>query len=220
MDPSRANELLEVAERLSADAEALRDELDLEFRASQLAAVVDEDYDLGEVVGVDQIFGGYVNLSFAVRTRDRGRRAALLRAQVQPGHHRARDPLRARARQPHQRQGLSPRRARVPEQGRRHVRRARRGARRRARDTLLRRVRDARGPRPVHLGEEPLHRRRVRRRGARPRPVPPRGARLRARRAGPRAAAHHGSSCATSNGRSRLRRAGEPGHIVDDYYLG
>ena len=69
MDPSRVNELLEVAERLSADAKTLRDELDLEFRSSQLAAVVDEDYDLGEVVGVDQIFGGYVNLSFAVRTR-------------------------------------------------------------------------------------------------------------------------------------------------------
>ncbi len=33
----------------------------------------------------------------------RRRRAPLLRAQVQPGHHRARDPLRARARQPHQR---------------------------------------------------------------------------------------------------------------------
>jgi len=69
LDPSRVNELLEVAERLSADAKTLRDELDLEFRSSQLAAVVDEDYDLGEVVGVDQIFGGYVNLSFAVRTR-------------------------------------------------------------------------------------------------------------------------------------------------------
>jgi homoserine kinase type II len=69
LDPDRANELLEVAERLAADAAALRAELDLEFKAGQLAAVVADDYDLGEVVGVDQIFGGYCNLSFAVRTR-------------------------------------------------------------------------------------------------------------------------------------------------------
>ncbi len=69
MDPDRANELLEVAERLAADAAALRAELDYEFKTGQLAAVVADDYDLGEVVGVDQIFGGYCNLSFAVRTR-------------------------------------------------------------------------------------------------------------------------------------------------------
>ena len=69
LDPTRANELLELAEKLAADAAALRAELDLEFKTSQLAAVVAEDWDLGEVVGVDQIFGGYSNLSFAVRTR-------------------------------------------------------------------------------------------------------------------------------------------------------
>ena len=70
MDPTRANELFEVAERLAADARKLRDELEIEFITSQLAEVVAADYDLGEVVGVEQIFGGYVNLSFAVRTRD------------------------------------------------------------------------------------------------------------------------------------------------------
>ena len=70
MDPTRANELFEVAERLAADARKLRDELEIEFITSQLAEVVAVDYDLGEVVGVEQIFGGYVNLSFAVRTRD------------------------------------------------------------------------------------------------------------------------------------------------------
>jgi homoserine kinase type II len=69
LDPTRANELFEVAERLAADAKKLRDELELEFMTGQLAAVVDEDYDLGEVVGVEQVFGGYVNLSFAVHTR-------------------------------------------------------------------------------------------------------------------------------------------------------
>ena len=70
MDPTRANELLEVAERLAADATKLRDELEIEFITGQLAEVVATDYDLGEVVGVEQIFGGYCNLSFAVRTRD------------------------------------------------------------------------------------------------------------------------------------------------------
>ena len=70
MDPTRANELFEVAERLAADASKLRDELEYEFISGQLAEVVATDYDLGEVVGVEQIFGGYVNLSFAVRTRD------------------------------------------------------------------------------------------------------------------------------------------------------
>jgi len=69
LDPTRANELFDVAERLAAEAKKLRDELEYEFITSQLAAVVAEDYDLGEVVGVEQIFGGYVNLSFAVRTR-------------------------------------------------------------------------------------------------------------------------------------------------------
>ena len=70
MDPTRANELFEVAERLAADAKKLRDELEYEFIGGQLAEVVATDYDLGEVVGVEQILGGYVNLSFAVRTRD------------------------------------------------------------------------------------------------------------------------------------------------------
>jgi homoserine kinase type II len=70
LDPTRANELLEVAERLATDATALRAELEIEFRSGQLAEVVAADYDLGEVVGVEQILGGYVNLSFAVHTRD------------------------------------------------------------------------------------------------------------------------------------------------------
>jgi homoserine kinase type II len=70
LDPDKANELFELADRLSADAAKLRAELEIEFMSGQLADVVARDYDLGDVVGVDQIFGGYVNLSFAVRTRD------------------------------------------------------------------------------------------------------------------------------------------------------
>lgn len=66
MDVRRANEMYEIAERLASTAAALRDELQVEFLRGQLAEVVATDYDLGEVLRVEQIFGGYVNLSFAV----------------------------------------------------------------------------------------------------------------------------------------------------------
>lgn len=70
MDVRRANELFELAQRLAADGARLRDALQVEFLAGQLAEVVRSDYDLGEVLGVERIFGGYSNLSFAVHTRD------------------------------------------------------------------------------------------------------------------------------------------------------
>ena len=66
MDVAKANELFELAERLAADAQSLRDTLKVEFLSGQLAEVVTTDYDLGEVLRVEQILGGYVNLSFAV----------------------------------------------------------------------------------------------------------------------------------------------------------
>jgi homoserine kinase type II len=62
----RANELFELADKASAMTRELRDALQVEFLSSQLAEVVASDYDLGEVLRVEQIFGGYVNLSFAV----------------------------------------------------------------------------------------------------------------------------------------------------------
>ncbi len=64
------NELFEVAVRLASDAGELRDALQVEFLSGQLAEVVATDYDLGEVLRVEQIFGGFENLSFAVVTRD------------------------------------------------------------------------------------------------------------------------------------------------------
>jgi homoserine kinase type II len=66
VDVAKANELFELAERLAADAQSLRDALKVEFLSGQLAEVVTTDYDLGEVLRVEQILGGYVNLSFAV----------------------------------------------------------------------------------------------------------------------------------------------------------
>ena len=70
MDVSKANELYETAVRLAADALALREALEVEFLSGQLAEVVAGEYDLGEVVRVEQIFGGFENLSFGVVTRD------------------------------------------------------------------------------------------------------------------------------------------------------
>jgi homoserine kinase type II len=72
VDVAKANELYETAVRLAADAQTLRDSLQVEFLSGQLAEVVATDYDLGEVVRVEQIFGGFENLSFAVITRDGG----------------------------------------------------------------------------------------------------------------------------------------------------
>lgn len=80
MDVERANELYEAAERVAADAVRLRDALEVEFLTCQAADVVARDYDLGEVVAVDQVFGGTENLSFAVATRsDAGERRYFLR---------------------------------------------------------------------------------------------------------------------------------------------
>ena len=70
MDIALANELFELAERLEKDAKTLRERLEVEFLSGQLAEVVATDYDLGEVDRVEQIFGGFENLSFAVITRD------------------------------------------------------------------------------------------------------------------------------------------------------
>ena len=70
MDVAKANELYETTLRLAADAASLRDALQVEFLSGQLAEVVASDYDLGEVVRVEQIFGGFENLSFAVITND------------------------------------------------------------------------------------------------------------------------------------------------------
>jgi homoserine kinase type II len=65
VDLSRANELYDAALRLAADAQFLRDELEREFLSGQITEIVTSEYDLGEVVGVEQIFGGTENLSFA-----------------------------------------------------------------------------------------------------------------------------------------------------------
>jgi hypothetical protein len=68
--------------RLAGDAESLREALQIEFLSGQLAEVVATDYDLGEVLRVEQILGG-TEPSFAV-SRGRRRRHPL-RAQVQHG---------------------------------------------------------------------------------------------------------------------------------------
>ena len=70
MNAAEANGLLEAAERLVADGQRLRTALEWEFLSKQITEVIDEDYDLGRVTRVEQILGGFVNLSFAVWTED------------------------------------------------------------------------------------------------------------------------------------------------------
>ena len=80
MDVRQANKLFEQMERLSAEVSEVRDALHVEFLSSQLAEVVDTDYDLGDVARVEQVLGGYVNLSFAVVTcRDDGEHRYFVR---------------------------------------------------------------------------------------------------------------------------------------------
>ena len=68
MDVAKANELYEMAIRLAADTQILRDALEAEFLGNQVREVVTSEYDLGEVLRVEQIFGGTENLSFGVVT--------------------------------------------------------------------------------------------------------------------------------------------------------
>jgi len=70
VDVAKANELFETAGRLASESRALRDALEIEFLSGQLTEVVASDYDLGDVLRVEQIFGGTENLSFAVITDD------------------------------------------------------------------------------------------------------------------------------------------------------
>ena len=119
MDVARANELFDTAQRLVADAQSLRDALQVEFLSGQLAEVVATDYDLGDVLRVEQILGGYTNLSFAVVVATpEGERKYFVRKYNRLNSER-RGAVRARARQSHQRQGLPHRRAGVPQQARR-----------------------------------------------------------------------------------------------------
>jgi len=68
VDVAKANELYEMAVRLAADTQILRDALEEEFLGNQVREVVTSEYDLGEVLRVEQIFGGTENLSFGVVT--------------------------------------------------------------------------------------------------------------------------------------------------------
>lgn len=70
MDVRRANELFELTKSLVDETAELRDALEWEFLAGQLVEVFTEDYDLGQFVRIEQITGGYVNLSFAIWADD------------------------------------------------------------------------------------------------------------------------------------------------------
>jgi homoserine kinase type II len=70
VDVRQANELYELAKSLETQATELRHALEWEFLTGQLVEVFTTDYDLGKVVRVEEITGGYVNLSFAIWADD------------------------------------------------------------------------------------------------------------------------------------------------------
>jgi homoserine kinase type II len=72
MEVRTANELFEVAKNLVAETTRLRDTLAWEFLAGQVSEVFATEYDLGAVDHVEQVFGGFENLSFAVWADDGG----------------------------------------------------------------------------------------------------------------------------------------------------
>jgi len=61
-----------VASVTSADGETAGHDHDTSALIAEVAEIVNDAYDLGEVVRVVQVFGGYVNLSFSVTTRTSG----------------------------------------------------------------------------------------------------------------------------------------------------
>ena len=74
MNADEANDLLELAERLAVDTVKLRDALRWEFLRQQLEEVMSDDYDLGRVLRIEQIFGGAVNVSCGIWTETEGGR--------------------------------------------------------------------------------------------------------------------------------------------------
>ena len=202
-----------MAVRVAADAQTLRDELRVEFLSGQLAEVVASEYDLGEVVRVEQIFGGFENLSFAVITRDgEGEHRNFVRKY---------------------KHGTVEREIRYEHALVRHIRdkgfelparvfEARSGDTLVTREELLGAERVQRffavyemltGEDKYTLDREPLHRRGVRGRRPHPGALPPGRPRLRAGRPVPRAAAHHGVPGDHARHVQRLRRQ-DHGHQV------
>src|SRR5450759_3469676 len=68
MDAEEANDLSAPADGPEADDAVLADDAAWAALTKQIEEIVSGDYDLGDVVRAERIFGGYVNASFAVWT--------------------------------------------------------------------------------------------------------------------------------------------------------
>jgi homoserine kinase type II len=66
VNADEVHDLLDLSERLAAETMQLRDTLRWEFLRQQLEEVMNQDYDLGRVVRIEQILGGAINISFGV----------------------------------------------------------------------------------------------------------------------------------------------------------
>ncbi len=72
MDSAKTYELLEVAHNLGKVAEELKHRLEKTFLREQIIEVVEGYYDLGTVLEIYEIFGGYINRSFGIVVEKEG----------------------------------------------------------------------------------------------------------------------------------------------------
>jgi homoserine kinase type II len=70
MDADKANDVGAPSEGSAAGAAPVVDEAAWAALTRQIEQIVDDDYDLGRVMRAERVFGGYVNASFAIWTRD------------------------------------------------------------------------------------------------------------------------------------------------------
>ena len=75
MDSTNSYELLRYADNLGKMAQELKSKLEQSFLREQIVEVVEGYYDLGRVLDVDEIFGGYINRSFKFTVRKDGTEA-------------------------------------------------------------------------------------------------------------------------------------------------
>jgi homoserine kinase type II len=72
LNPSRS--LLENSEKIKEIVTTLHESIDLAFLRNKIKEIVETYYDLGEVVEVYEIFGGYINRSFGIYVEKNGER--------------------------------------------------------------------------------------------------------------------------------------------------
>jgi homoserine kinase type II len=85
LDSSQMADMLAQSDTLRVVAASLFETLDASLLRNQIVQVVEDNYDLGKVVEVYEIFGGYVNRSFGIYTEKDGQRHEYFVRKYKPG---------------------------------------------------------------------------------------------------------------------------------------